>query len=151
MIATHSEISAKKTTDLLITSNELLMTAIKFFIFLPCRLPQKWEQGAFWKAPIYPSFSLTSFEHIWWQLSDMDFFRLGDTAQRWSADQRWGWGGARQQDKRKHSAKLRVAASATHHIIQLHNPWLQHFISPVILQWLLCFGSDCVALACPQD
>lgn len=40
-IAKNSEIRATKTTDLLITSNELLMTAIKMFILLPCRLPEQ--------------------------------------------------------------------------------------------------------------
>lgn len=39
--ATNSEIKAIKIADLLRRSNELLMTAIKIFILLTCRVLQK--------------------------------------------------------------------------------------------------------------
>lgn len=44
-VATNFKIKAIKIADLLMRANELLMTAIKIFILLICRLPQKSKQG----------------------------------------------------------------------------------------------------------
>lgn len=46
---------------------------------------------------INPNLSKLQLEFLWTHLVAAQWhglFRLGDTAQRWSADQWWGWGGA---------------------------------------------------------